>query len=143
LETSFQEETNYKIDPLTPYFCVMVMKKKMIHEPAACAGRMLAIRDTLELLSGKWKIQIIGTLIFENSMKFMELKRNIPGIGAKMLSKELQELEINQLITRTVCDTKPITVEYKITPYGLTLEPIIAELARWGSNHRKHLFSNS
>ena len=121
----------------------MVMKKKMIHEPAACAGRMLAIRDTLELLSGKWKIQIIGTLIFEHSMKFMELKRNIPGIGAKMLSKELQELEVNQLITRTVCDTKPITVEYKITPYGLTLQPIIAELAAWGSNHRKHLFSKS
>ena len=121
----------------------MVTKNKLIHEPAACAGRMLAIRDTLELLSGKWKIQIIGTLIFENSMKFMELKRNIPGIGAKMLSKELQELEINQLITRTVCDTKPITVEYKITPYGLTLEPIIAELAVWGSNHRKHLFSKS
>jgi len=121
----------------------MVMKKKLIHEPAACAGRMLAIRDTVELLSGKWKIQIIGTLVFESSMKFMELKRNIPGIGAKMLSKELQELEINQLITRTVCDTKPITVEYKITPYGLTLEPIIAELATWGANHRKHLFSTT
>ncbi|WP_342630456.1 helix-turn-helix domain-containing protein [Fluviicola taffensis] len=122
---------------------IMATKEKMVHEPAACAGRMLAIRDTVELLSGKWKIQIIGTLVFETSMKFMELKRNIPGIGAKMLSKELQELEINQLITRTVCDTKPITVEYKITPYGLTLEPIIAELAVWGSNHRKHLFSTS
>lgn len=121
----------------------METENKITHEPAACAGRMLAIRDTLELLSGKWKIQIIGTLIFEDTMKFMELKRNIPGIGAKMLSKELQELEVNQLITRTVCNTKPITVEYKITPYGLTLEPIIAELANWGANHRKHLFSKS
>ncbi|MEJ0031595.1 MAG: winged helix-turn-helix transcriptional regulator [Bacteroidota bacterium] len=40
------------------------------------------------------------------------------GIGAKMLSKELQDLEANQLLTRTVKQTKPITVEYEITEYG-------------------------
>ena len=87
----------------------------MIHEPAACAGRMLAIRDTVELLSGKWKIQIIGTLVFENSMKFMELKRNIPGIGAKMLSKELQELEINSFVWESTLQPESQTLSLQKT----------------------------
>jgi len=71
----------------------------------------------------------------------MELQREIEGIGAKMLSKELQELEINQLITRTVFDTKPVTVEYAITEYGNTLQPIIKEMSIWGSKHRKRIMS--
>ena len=101
---------------------------------------MMAIRDTMELLSGKWKIQIIGALMQKGTLRFMDLLREVDGIAAKMLSKELQELEINELVTRTVCHTKPITVEYKITSYGKTLEKIIGEIAQWGDQHRKRLF---
>ena len=66
----------------------------------------------------------------------MELQRLLAGIGTKMLSKELQELEINGLITRAVMKTKPITVEYELTSYGHSLKPIIDEMALWGRNHR-------
>jgi DNA-binding HxlR family transcriptional regulator len=51
----------------------------------------------------------------------MELKRAVDGIAPKKLSKDLQELEMNELITRTVMDTKPITVEYERTAHGKTL----------------------
>lgn len=97
----------------------------------------LAVRDTMELLSGKWKIQIIGVLMFNGKLRFMDLLRVVNGIAAKMLSKELQDLEANQLITRKVLNTKPITVEYEITPYGKTLEPLIEEIVNWGKEHRK------
>jgi len=100
----------------------------------------MAIRDTMELLSGKWKIQIIGALMQKGTLRFMDLLREVDGIAAKMLSKELQELEINELVKRTVCNTKPITVEYEITTYGKTLEKIIGEIARWGEQHRRRLF---
>src|SRR5689334_218287 len=80
--------------------------------------RLLAINDAMDVLNGKWKIQLLGILLFGGKMRFGELLRNIDGIGAKMLSKELQNLEANQIVTRTVLQTKPITVEYEITEYG-------------------------
>jgi DNA-binding HxlR family transcriptional regulator len=117
------------------------MRKKVIEtKPKECSMMFMAIRDTMELLSGKWKIQIIGALLRKGTLRFMDLLREVDGIAAKMLSKELQELEINELVKRTVCNTKPITVEYEITPYGKTLEKIIGEIAKWGDLHRKRLF---
>ena len=56
-----------------------------------------------------------------------------------MLSKELKELEMNQLITRTVLDTQPITVQYQLTEHGKTLRTIIDNLIDWGIQHRKKI----
>lgn len=103
---------------------------------------ILAVRDAMELLTGKWKILIIGTLSFTGKKKFMELQRELEGIGSKMLSKELHELEINKIIKRTVCDTKPVTVEYEITSYGKSLDNIILEMMKWGFDHRKMIISD-
>lgn len=112
-------------------------KKAVINDSPVCQVRMQAISDTMSILSGKWKFHILGTLIEGNKLGFMDLLREIDGIGSKMLSKELQDLEMNHLISRTVMDTKPITVEYAITEYGATLSPLINELAKWGIQYRK------
>jgi DNA-binding HxlR family transcriptional regulator len=101
--------------------------------------RMLAIGDAMDVLGGKWRIPIVGALSFGGKMRFTDLLRSIPGIGAKMLSKELQDLEANQLLTRTVKQTKPITVEYEMTPYGLTLNNVICEIVSWGAAHREKI----
>ena len=101
--------------------------------------RLLGMNDAMEVLSGKWKIQLLGTLIFKGRMRFMDLLRHVDGIAAKMLSKELQDLESHQIITRTVLQTKPITVEYEITAYGKSLRPIIIEITDWGMNHRQKI----
>ncbi len=98
---------------------------------------MQAISDAMSILSGKWKFHILGTLIEGNKLGFMDLLREIDGIGSKMLSKELQDLEMNRLVNRTVKNTKPITVEYTITEYGKTLAPLIDNLANWGINYRQ------
>lgn len=107
---------------------------------ASCSTALLPIKDTMELLSGKWKIQIIGSLLLNGKMRFMDLLRDVDGIAAKMLSKELQELEQNELLTRTVMNTKPITVEYELTDHGRTLQKVIHAIADWGKAHRKQLF---
>jgi DNA-binding HxlR family transcriptional regulator len=73
----------------------------------------------------------------------MDLLREVNGIGTKMLSKELQDLEMNNLISRKVIQTKPITVEYTITNYGKTLSPLINELANWGVNYRNSIYQKS
>jgi len=105
-----------------------------------CRSHLQSIQDTLDIVNGKWKIAIIGALSF-GRRRFMELQREIDGIGAKMLSKELQELEMNELVLRTVHDTRPVTVVYELTEYGETLQPIIKEMASWGTQHRKRIMS--
>ncbi|BAV09417.1 transcriptional regulator, HxlR family [Filimonas lacunae] len=107
-------------------------------QPAECRGRLRAIQDTMDILSGKWKMTIIACLGFQKK-RFMDLQREVEGIGPKMLAKELQELEINGLVQRTVSCTKPLTVEYHITEYGQTLRPVIHEMAVWGKQHRHRI----
>ena len=114
-------------------------KKAVINNSPECQVRIQAISDTMGILSGKWKFHILGTLIEGKALGFMDLMREIDGIGSKMLSKELQDLELNHLVSRTVMQTKPITVKYAITNHGATLSPIINELAKWGIAYRRSI----
>lgn len=119
----------------------MTENNALTDEQADCSKILFAIQDALDLISGKWKIKVISVLLY-GKKNFTDLQRQINGLGAKMLSKDLQDLEINGLITRTVNTTKPITVTYELTPYGHTLEPIIRELAGWGTEHRHKITGN-
>jgi len=122
-------------------------KRKEKKNEACCEGnhreRLLGMRDAIEVLSGKWKLQLIGTLLFGGRMRFMDLLREVEGIAAKMLSKELQDLEAHQVVKRTVKQTKPITVEYEITPYGRSMESLIIEITGWGLQHRRKIMKGT
>ncbi len=121
----------------------MIRKNQKASHSPACKVRITAIKDTMEVLSGKWKFHILGTLLEGGKMRFMDLLRELDGIAAKMLSKELQDMEMNHLVSRTVLNTKPITVEYEVTEYGRTVEPIINEIAKWGSAYRNALYKDA
>lgn len=114
-------------------------KSPVLNNTSSCRSRITAIKDTMEILSGKWKFHILGTLMQGNKLRFMDLLREVDGIAPKMLSKELQDLEMNRLVHRRVLTTKPITVEYEISEYGKTLGPIIDEIAKWGISYRKSI----
>ncbi|MFN8310048.1 MAG: helix-turn-helix domain-containing protein [Chitinophagales bacterium] len=105
-----------------------------------CGAQMIAVKDALEILQGKWKLPIILSVSF-GTRRFREIAREIPGITDKMLSKELRELEMNLLVKRSVFDTFPPTVEYEITEHGKSLQPVIMELGKWGQLHRKKILS--
>lgn len=140
VESSFLEETISGVLYLRITTNISDMKKRArLNSSQACQTQLRGIRDTMEILSGKWKFHIIGTLIQHDKLHFMDLLREVGGIGAKMLSKELQDLEMNWLITRTVQDTKPVTVEYEITGFGKTLAPVIDEIAKWGIAYRNFI----
>ncbi|MCC9139015.1 winged helix-turn-helix transcriptional regulator [Pontibacter silvestris] len=100
---------------------------------------MRAVQDSMDVLSGKWKIAIISSICYYNKRRFSDILNDVVGISNKMLSKELKELEINQLVTRTVLDTQPVTVQYELTEHGLTLKTIINNLTEWGIEHRKRI----
>jgi DNA-binding HxlR family transcriptional regulator len=97
---------------------------------------VLAINDTLNVLVGKWKLPIIGSLLF-GKKRFREMEREISRITPRMLSKELKDLEVNGIIKRTVHDTIPVTVEYELTPSGKTLSNVLDSMIEWGLQHRK------
>jgi len=107
------------------------------HSTAACQRSMLAVRDTLDIVGGKWKLVIL-IILRTGKRRFKELSREA-GISPRILSKELQEMEMNGLITRTVKDTKPITVEYALTPYSKTLKEVLDAMDKWGKQHRKKI----
>ena len=103
---------------------------------------MMAVQDSMDVLSGKWKIAIISSVCYYNKRRFSDILNDVVGISNKMLSKELKELEINKLIKRTVLETQPISVQYQLTEYGLTLKTIINDLAAWGIQHRKVIIAD-
>lgn len=112
--------------------------KTIKNDPPACSGNLMAMRDTLDVLGGKWKLLILHYLIFRDTQAntFKKMERDIEGISAKMLSKELKDLEANYLVARNVIDSKPITVQYSITEYGKSAKDIIKMLVDWGLTHR-------
>ncbi len=115
------------------------MKKK---EHKECTSALLPVRDTLDVIGGKWKLLILIS-IWEGNTHFREIERSIPKLSTKVLSKELKDLEENQLITRTVLNGFPVRTQYTATEHSKTLEKVILALHDWGVNHRKKIFGKT
>src|SRR5690606_8985244 len=112
------------------------MKKK---EHKECLSALVPVRDTLDIIGGKWKILVLIS-IWEGNKHFREIERSIPKLSTKVLSKELKEMEENKLIVRTIINGFPVRTEYTPTEYSKTLQKVIKELQSWGINHRKEIF---
>ena len=99
-------------------------------EPELCR-----VEDALDIIVGKWKPIILLQLLKNGTMRFSELKRSIPGITQKMLTKQLRELEKEDIVNRVVYPQVPPKVEYSITEYGKELEPFLESMHEWGTRH--------
>jgi len=74
-------------------------------------------------------------------MRYSELLKEVKGISGKMLSRELKDLEMNELIDRIVLNTAPVAVEYRLTEYGESLKQLTNTIADWGIKHRERIIS--
>lgn len=92
------------------------------------------VEATLEVIGGKWKGIILHHLLSE-TLRFSELRRLMPEITQRMLTKQLRELEADNLVSREIYPVVPPKVEYSLTPYGETLAPVIEALRIWGAQH--------
>jgi DNA-binding HxlR family transcriptional regulator len=108
-------------------------------DKTACKERILAFKDAIDLLSGKWPLCILQTLSTTPSMRFKDLQETVAGISPKVLSNELFKLEENLLITRTVNNTKPFTVSYALTKHANEARPVVNALLEFGLKHRKKI----
>ncbi len=91
--------------------------------------------QTLNILDGKWKFAIIYELFKKDKFRFNELERQLKGITARMLIKELKALGKSDIVSRKQYPTVPPRVEYSLTDHGKSLEPIISIMSDWGKKH--------
>ena len=92
---------------------------------------------TLSLISGKYKMTILYTLMEFSVVRYNELQRYIKGISFKTLSLSLKELENDGLIIRKEYPQIPPKVEYSLSERGKSLMPILDSMCEWGHNNRR------
>lgn len=84
----------------------------------------------VELIGRRWTGAIVRALLCD-LMRFNELTRAIPDLSDRMLSERLKELEGAGIVARTVIPATPVQVEYRLTPKGAALAPVLASISAW------------
>lgn len=93
------------------------------------------VEATLDLIGGKWKGVILYFLTY-GTLRFNQLRRLLPDVTQRMLTLQLRELEEDGIVHREVYREVPPRVEYSLTPFGRSLEPILQQLRSWGDLYR-------
>jgi DNA-binding HxlR family transcriptional regulator len=105
------------------------MKARVYHCP---------IEAAVDVFGGKWKAEILWWLQ-QRTWRFAELRRQMPGITEKMLTRQLRELEADGIVRRRVYATVPPRVEYSLTEYGRSLKRALGAICNWGRNHMERI----
>ncbi len=90
------------------------------------------VQATINVLSGKWKVQAVWHLSF-GPRRFAELRNLLRGVSEKVLTAQLRELEKDGVVNRTAVRTSPPKVTYSLSSSGQTLIPLLERLCDWGS----------
>ncbi len=93
-----------------------------------------AVEATLQFIDGKWKGVVLYHLL-DRTLRFNEIRRLLPSVTQRMLTNQLRELEADGLVHREVFAQVPPRVEYSLTDYGRSLEPVLKALKMWGDEH--------
>jgi len=97
-----------------------------------------AVESALGVIGGRWKGVVVWWLL-RGKLRFGELRRKLPNCTERMLTVQLRELEEDGLVTRTVYAEVPPRVEYELTAFGKSLEPILSALRDWGERYKRRL----
>lgn len=100
------------------------------YEVALCPYYQRAV----EIIGRRWSGSILRIMLdLDGATRFSDLKNAIPDITDRMLSERLKELEAAGLVTRNVQATTPVKVEYRLTPMGTSLEPVLSTIGSWAT----------
>ena len=112
------------------------MRKSAVPAYAGDTEERCPIGVCMTLLGGAWTPNVIWYLS-GGPRRFSELQSDMKPISAKVLSTRLKELEDKCVVSRTVMDTSPPSVEYALTDLGRELVPAIDAIARVGHKLKK------
>ncbi|MBK3625979.1 winged helix-turn-helix transcriptional regulator [Streptomyces asoensis] len=102
------------------------------------ADHMAFIRQVLDRVGDKWSMLIIA-VVEDGPLRYTDLQRRIPGISQRMLTRTLQQLQQDGLITRTAYAEVPPRVEYALAPLGRGLHEIVLRLIGWAADHHDEI----
>lgn len=91
-------------------------------------------RQVLDRIGDKWTVLVL-ILLTDGPVRFNELRRRIGGVSQKMLSQTLKSMERDGLAHRKAIATVPVTVEYSVTPLGLTLAALVDQMRLWAERN--------
>ena len=103
---------------------------------AQCDGSRCPAEHTLAVIGGTWKVPVVWHLA-RGPRRFSDLRRDLGGLTAKVLTQHLRALESDGVISRRVYAQVPPKVEYALTARGRTLLPVVQAMCRWGSGRTK------
>jgi DNA-binding HxlR family transcriptional regulator len=92
------------------------------------------VQASINVLSGKWKVQILWHLSF-GPRRFAQIRKKLPKISEKVLADQLRQLESDGVIAREVTPSLPPQVTYSLNHEGEKLVPLMESLCTWGSAH--------
>jgi len=113
-----------------------MVEEKKLKKKYAIAGDC-PITATINIIGGKWK-PIIIWLLMQETKRFGELSKSIPGVSLKVLARQLKELESDGIIIRKAYPEIPPRVEYFLSKKGETLKDLMESLASWSKNNILH-----
>lgn len=93
------------------------------------------VTRSMEVIGGKWKINILWAISRGEPIRFNQLKRAVQGITNVMLTRSLKELIAYNLVKKKDFNTIPPHVEYSLTEKGASLVPILRTLDQWGKKN--------
>lgn len=98
-------------------------------------GAVAHVARVIRMIQGRWKLPILFRLYADASMRTLQMKRDLPGISQKVLTEQLRELVADHLIERIDFREKPLRVEYRLSPRGRDLMPVLIAVRAFSDNH--------
>ncbi|QDQ01482.1 helix-turn-helix transcriptional regulator [Lysinibacillus fusiformis] len=92
------------------------------------------IAQTLNIIGDRWTLLILHELLIGQT-NFNDIKLNLPGLSANLLSARLKSLEDAELVASTLYSAHPPRYAYSLTEAGKALEPVFNAMILWGSEH--------
>ena len=117
----------------------MAQNAETLSEADQCNVKFIvALKNAMNVINGKWKLAIVATMI-KQPRRFNEIERLLQGITPRMISKELKELELNNVVHKIDSldpESGRVTAMYDLTESGRKLEKLMVQMAVWGQEHK-------
>ncbi|MBG9474498.1 winged helix-turn-helix transcriptional regulator [Priestia megaterium] len=112
------------------------MARSWFTQPPEEHKEVCPVTQTQDIIAGKWKIIILWHLSTK-TRRFNELQRLLPNISKGILTRQLRELEEDQMVHREVYKEVPPKVEYSLTPLSKSFLPILHSMGEWSKKYLK------